>query len=297
MVSAENASVTVRSSWGYFTMPSCPCFFLGIWAAEIKQNVRTGYQGVIERPLPSSFSFACLARHRQHPHLGSITFVCALHWSNTPSRKIPSIFLPLFQMWSLSAPTRGQAHNHSRISGDNHCGATGKWTESKQRKCVHVCVCVCTSVLIYCTCLSHFSHVWVVFFFQYMCPCGCMFCLSTHVMMAAISSFSRKICWVQSNPEQLELLGNLGQMWSEDADVFIMISVFFHLWVMLSHPALPLSPFFLPLMRDEQDPWTICSILQPALPSLLHKSQLPGDSRERQRKLESDRAVWKKLLF
>lgn len=109
---------------------------------------------MIERPLPSSFfSFlARLSRHRQRPHLGrSITFVCASQWSNTPSREIPSISLPLFHMWSLAAPSRGPAHNHCRISPDNHCGAAGKCTKSKQRKHVHVCVCLCDDIL----CMSH----------------------------------------------------------------------------------------------------------------------------------------------
>lgn len=53
-----------------------------------------------------------------------------------------SFFSPV---WSLTAPTRGQTHNHSRISADNHCGAAGKCCKSKQRKCV--CTFVCTCVL------------------------------------------------------------------------------------------------------------------------------------------------------
>lgn len=48
---------------------------------------------------------------------------------------------------------------------------------------------------------------------------------------------------------------------------------------MLSHPTLPVSSFFSPsCQRDKLDPWTIFSIPQAALLSLLHKSQLPGDS-------------------
>lgn len=167
LVSAEASSVTVRSSRGYFTMPSYLFVFrdlseeaeIRLWQTELRP--RTGCQGVIERPLPSCF-FACLSRHRQRPHLGSITFVCRSHWSSTPSRKIPSISLPLFQMWSLTAPTRGLVHNHCRISQDNHSGAAGKCSKSKQRK--RVFMFVCGVVLRYCTCherLFLYVAVWM----------------------------------------------------------------------------------------------------------------------------------------
>lgn len=92
-----------------------------------KQNVRTGCQGVIERRLPSSFFlfFSCLTvspgRDSALISGGSITCVCASHWSNTPSRKIPSICLPLF-----FSDVEPRSPHQGRVSPDNHRGAAAK---------------------------------------------------------------------------------------------------------------------------------------------------------------------------
>lgn len=68
----------------------------------------------------------------------SLLFVRRTGQTHHP-RTIPSIFLPLFHMWSLTAATRDQA-----TSPDNHCGAARKCTKSKQR--MHVCMCLYTDI-------------------------------------------------------------------------------------------------------------------------------------------------------
>lgn len=107
------------------------------------------------------FFFLAVAPFRLYslvPSFGSsITFVlrhCRTGQTHDPGRyylfRLPLFFSFFFSSpaRNLSAPTRGQTHNRCRISQDNHCGATGKCSKSKQRNGVCVCVCLCAHVCV-----------------------------------------------------------------------------------------------------------------------------------------------------
>lgn len=187
----------------------------------------------------------------------------------------PIYCISLFQMWSLTTHSRGQIHNHCRISPDNHCGDAGKCTTSKQRKCgcmfvVYPQFPLCVLYVLIC------SHMWM-----------CILCVQLHCCddCYPVTDKTQEIFWVLGTPQEWSpprnrtgKWGNLRQMWSEDTDVFIMISFFFLLWLVLSRQGLTVSFYSPSCQKDKLEPWTICSIRQASLPILLHKSQLPGDS-------------------
>lgn len=101
--------------------PSCHhvCLFSGAWVRmqTLEDWGREDRMSGCDRAFAALISFflPCLYWHRQRPHLRrSITFVYASHWSNTSFRKITSISLPLFQMWSLGHSHQQSVQNISR---------------------------------------------------------------------------------------------------------------------------------------------------------------------------------------
>lgn len=131
------------------------CLFSWLWAeTQGDRREAEGCQSVIEHQLPPASTLG--------PGEASLLFVCCTGQTHHRGRYHLSLFR-FFLMWSLTALSRGRAHNHCRISPDNHCGATGKCTRSKQRK--HVCMFVYACVLMYCS-----LHVYLHFPI-YMPPC------------------------------------------------------------------------------------------------------------------------------